>query len=272
MELSKMFECLPNFSTLCNPAYVAEFFGSLLLVLFGCGSCANVALPKTKGNNGGYFMVVTGWSFGVALIVFLFARASGAHVNPAITVALAMAGMFPWVHVCPYIIAQFLGCFVGAILVYLVYAPYFKESTNPDANLTIFCTAPGVRSKFWSFMAEMIATAILLFIITGLGYAAKNGDATYFDPGFSAFAIGLLILTIGLGMGGPTGFALNPARDLSPRLAYLILPIPVKRDADWGYSWVPIVAPMIGGPLGCLCWRVLFGNTTIPDLVTMIVR
>ena len=172
-----MFESLPNVSTLCNPAYVAEFFGSLLLILFGCGSCANATLPKTKGNNGGYFMVVTGWSFGVALIVFLFARASGAHVNPAITVALAMAGLFPWVHVCPYIIAQFLGCFAGAILVYLVYAPYFKESTNPDANLTIFCTAPGVRSKFWSFMAEMIATAILLFIITGLGYAAKNGDA-----------------------------------------------------------------------------------------------
>lgn len=267
-----MFEQLPNLSAHLNPAYVAEFFGSLLLVLFGCGSCANAALPKTKGNSGGYFMVVTGWSFGVALIVFLFARASGAHVNPAITVALAIAGLFPWPHVIPYIIAQFIGCFVGAVIVYLVYAPYFKESTDADVNLTIFCTAPGVRSKFWSFMAEMIATAILLFIITGLGYAAREGETVLFDPGFSAFAIGLLILTIGLGMGGPTGFALNPARDFCPRIAYLLLPISAKRDGDWGYSWVPIIAPMIGGPLGCLCWRLLFGNATLPSLLSMVVK
>jgi glycerol uptake facilitator protein len=224
-------------------------------------------LPKTKGSGIGYFMVVTGWAFGIALAVFLFARASGAHLNPVISLALAMFGLFPWEHVIPYTIAQCLGCATGAVIVYLLYVPYFRESQDTIANRGVFCTFPGIRSKFWSFMAEMIATGFLLFVITGLGYAARDGEKVLFDPGFSALAIGLLILTIGLAMGGPTGFAMNPARDLFPRIVYIFLPMPAKGDPDWGYAWVPIVAPIIGAPIGCLCWRLLFGDVTIPALI-----
>lgn len=262
-----MFEQIPNLSAFLNSSFVAEFAASFLLVLFGCGVCANAALPKTKGNSGGYFMVVTGWAMGVALIVFLFSRASGAHANPAITLSLALAGEFPWNYVIPYTIAQFLGTFAGAVTVYFVYFAHFREPGDSDAKLTIFCTAPGERSYLWSFVAEMIATAVLLFIITGLGYAARDGEKVLFDPGFSALAVGLVILTIGLGMGGPTGFALNPARDLSPRIVHALLPIRDKRDSDWRYSWVPVIASLVGGPIGVFAWRLLFGAMTLPELL-----
>ena len=250
-----------------DPACLAEFVASFLLILFGCGSCANAALAKTKGNSGGYFMVVTGWAMGIGLIVFLFGRASGAHTNPAITLTLALGGVFPWRLVVPYVIAQFLGCFLGAIAVYLAHFKHFQEPADPEAKLGVFCTIPGVRSLFWNGVTEFTGTAMLLFVITGLGFAARDGNEQLFDPGFSSLTVGILIFVIGISAGGPTGFALNPARDLAPRFAHAILPIAGKGKSDWVYSLVPLIAPLLGGPAGYFAWRLIFGNATLPALL-----
>ncbi len=262
-----MFNLISPLTESINPAYLAEFAATFLLILFGCGSCANASLPKNKGTAGGYFMVVTGWSVGIALLVFVFGRASGAHTNPAITLAFAFMGDFPWRDVPAYIIAQSAGGFVGAICVYLVYFRHFQDPEgDPNNKLTTFCTQPGIFSPFWNCVTEGLGTALLLFMITGLGYAARNGEEQLIDPGFSSLCVGLTILGIGLGLGGPTGFALNPVRDFIPRLAHFLLPIKNKRDSDWRYAWVPIVAPIIGALVGVLVWRILFGHATIPSM------
>lgn len=267
-NMFSMFNMTPVIQNV-NPAYMAEFAAAFILLLFGNGVCANATLNKTKGNRGGYFMVVAGWAIAVALIVFLFARASGAHANPAITLTLALAGKFPWPDVAPYLIAQLSGALLGAVTVFLAYYRHFQEPGMADEKLGVFCTVPAVYSPFWNFMTEMIATAALLFIVTGLGYAARDGETPLFDPGFSPLAVGFVILAVGLGLGGPTGFAINPIRDLGPRIAHALLPIQDKRDSDWRYAWIPIVAPLFGGVLGYLCWRLLFGNAVIPAMISM---
>lgn len=251
-----------------NSSYLAEFAGTMFLLIFGNGVCANASLMKTKGNKGGFFMVVTGWAIGVALVVFMFMRASGAHFNPAITVTFALAGNFPWSDVAPYLIAQLTGAFIGAVFVYLVYFKHFQATEDGDDKLGLFCTMPAIRSPLCNCLTEILATATLLFVVTGLGYAAKGADgAELFDPGFSALCVGMLILAIGLALGGPTGFAINPARDLGPRLAHFILPMKNKRDSDWGYAPVPILGPMIGGVLGYLMWYAIFGAQTLPEMM-----
>lgn len=252
----------------CDPKYLAEFAGTMFLLLFGNGVCANASLAKTKGFGGGFFMVVTGWAIGVALVVFLFMNASGAHFNPAITVTFALAGTFPWADVVPYLIAQFAGAFCGAVLTYLIYYKHFTATEDGDAKLGLFCTMPAIRSPLCNCLTEILATAALVFVVTGLGYASKGPEgAAAFDPGFSALCVGMLILAVGLALGGPTGFAINPARDFGPRLAHFLLPMPNKRDSDWGYAWVPIVGPMIGGVLGYLGWYAIFGAQTIPSML-----
>ena len=262
-----MFDFIEPLFKSIDSKYLAEFAGTMFLLLFGNGVCANASLAKTKGFNGGFFMVVTGWAIGVALVVFMFMNASGAHFNPAITVTFALAGTFPWEDVGPYLIAQFAGAFCGAVIVYFVYYKHFMETEDGDAKLGLFCTMPAIRSPFWNLLTEILATAVLVFVVSGLGFAAKGADSKpLFDPGFSSLCVGLVILAIGLALGGPTGFAINPARDLGPRLAHFLLPMENKRDSDWEYAWVPIVGPMIGGVLGYFFWYAIFGAQALPPM------
>jgi glycerol uptake facilitator protein len=233
--------------------YLAEFVGTSMLILLGDGVVANVVLAKTKSHQGGWIVVTVGWALGVALAVYTVGRISGAHINPAVTVALASTGAFDWQLVPGYIAAQIGGGFFGAVLVYLAFLAHWGETTDRDGILACFCTSPAIRRFGPAFITEFIGTFVLVFGVLAIGRIALGAEATeeawttavgtYFGP----LLIGLLVLSIGISLGGPTGYAINPARDLGPRLAHAILPIPGKRDSDWAYAWVPIAAPILGG-------------------------
>ncbi len=237
-------------------AYVAEIVGTAILVLLGNGIVANVCLSKTKGNGAGWICITAGWAFAVAVAVYATGRISGAHLNPAVTIALASIGSFEWNQVFGYILAQMTGGIIGAVLVYLTYLAHWKETGDPAAKLGCFSTAPAVRRMGPAFLTETIGTAVLLFGILAFGKvavgAASGQEAwaaavgTWFGPAL----VGLLIFAIGLSLGGPSGYAINPARDLGPRIAHAILPIPGKGSSDWQYAWVPVIAPIIGGLIG----------------------
>lgn len=231
--------------------FVAEFLGTMLLILLGDGVVANVVLKKTKGNAGGWIVITTGWGLAVAMAVYLVGRISGAHINPAVTLALAVKGDFPWSQVGGYILAQMLGAFVGACLVYLTYLPHWSETEDADAKLAVFCTGPAVRDYGKNLLAEIVGTFVLVLGVLGIG-------GNKLAEGLNPLLVGFLVWSIGLSLGGPTGYAINPARDLGPRIAHAVLPIPGKRDSDWGYSWVPVVGPIIGGILGVLFYSFLF--------------
>jgi glycerol uptake facilitator protein len=232
-------------------SYFAEFFGTLLLVLLGDGVVASVVLRKTKSENAGWFTVVVGWGLAVTLAIYAVGRISGAHLNPAVTIGLAMNGSFPSNQIAGYILAQFAGSFVGAILVWIHYLPHLKETTDPSSKLSVFCTSPAIRNKFSNLLSEITATAVLVMAILFIG-------ANEFTQGLNPLVIGLLIISIGLSLGGTTGFAINPARDLAPRIAHFILPIPGKGNSDWSYAWIPVVGPMIGGLLGAWIYQLVF--------------
>lgn len=220
-------------------AYLGEFLGTMILILLGDGVVANVCLSKTKGNSSGWIVITTGWALAVAIPAFIFGSISGAHFNPALTIALAAIGNFEWNQVPGYIGCQFAGAIIGAILVWLTYLPHWKETEDKGAKLGVFCTAPAIRNLPANLLTEIIGTFMLVFGILGLG------EAVWAD-GLKTAAVGGLIWVIGLTLGGPTGYAINPARDLGPRIAHAILPIPDKGGSDWGYSWVPILGPIIG--------------------------
>lgn len=222
--------------------YVGEFLGTMILVLLGDGVVANVVLNKSKGSGSGWIVITTGWALAVAIPVFIFGPASGSHFNPAVTIALAVKGGFDWNMVPGYIGCQMLGAIAGAVLVYLTYKLQFDATTDKDGKLGVFCTAPAIRGKGWNFITEVVGTFVLLFGILAMGN-------TQMAPGIGPIATGMLIWVIGLTLGGPTGYAINPARDLGPRIAHAFLPIKDKRDSDWGYAWIPVVAPIIGGLL-----------------------
>jgi glycerol uptake facilitator protein len=232
-----------------NP-YVAEFIGTAILVIFGDGVVANVVLSRTKGNSSGWIVIAAGWGMAVFVAVFCVAAFSGAHINPAVTIALTAAGKFDVARAPLYILAQLLGGFVGAVLVWLFYQKHFDVTDDADAKLAVFCTAPNIRSTANNFLCEAIGTFLLVFPImlmvnpTGLG-------------ALGALPVGLLVFAIGMSLGGTTGYAINPARDFSPRLAHAILPIRGKRDSDWGYAWIPVAAPIVGGLLAAGLARVL---------------
>jgi glycerol uptake facilitator protein len=232
-------------------SYLAEFLGTMLLIVLGDGVVANVLLRGTKGENAGTLTVVIAWGLAVTLSVYAVGRISGAHLNPAITLALAVAGDFPSDKVIPYILAQFTGGFCGAILVWLFYLPHWGRTEDPGLKLAVFCTAPAIRSNFSNLFSEIFATMILVLGILFIG-------ANNFADGLNPIVLGGLIISIGLSLGGPTGFAINPSRDLAPRLAHFILPIPGKGHSDWGYSWIPVVGPFIGGLLGAWLFNILF--------------
>ncbi|WP_461204309.1 MIP/aquaporin family protein [Clostridium sp. DL1XJH146] len=231
--------------------FTAEFLGTLILVWLGDAVVANVCLNKTKGNNSGWIVIATAWGIAVAIPVFIFGGISGAHINPAVTIGLAVVGKFAWAEVPSYLAAQLLGGIVGAVLVYLTYLPHWKETEDKATKLGVFSTGPAIRNLPANFLCEVLATMMLLFGLQGLGQAEMAA-------GISALAVGLLIFVLGLSLGGPTGYSLNPARDLGPRIAHAILPIPGKGDSDWGYSWVPVVGPIVGGILGCILAVIVF--------------
>jgi glycerol uptake facilitator protein len=230
--------------TLIMGVYLAEFLGTMILVILGNGVVANVVLNKSKGENSGWIVITAGWGFAVAIAVYVTGWISGAHLNPAVTVALASIGKFSWKLVPGYIISQMLGAFVGAVFVYLTYKQHYDESEDPDAKLGTFSTGPAIRNLFWNSITEIVGTAMLVIGILGIGQTQNN------LAGMGAFMVGVLVWAIGLSVGGPTGYAINPARDLGPRIAHALLPIKGKRDSDWGYAIVPVVAPIIGGIAG----------------------
>ena len=242
-----------------NP-YLAEFIGTAILVIFGNGVVANVVLARTKGNNSGWIVITAGWALGVFIGVFCSQPFSGAHLNPAVTIAMAAAGKLAANKVFGYILAQMLGGIVGGALVFLFYREHFKVSEDAGRKLACFCTAPNIRNIPQAFFCETLGTFLLIFpiflmtdvtvklpLVAGTPQQVTVGLGT-----LGAVPVGLLVFAIGLSLGGTTGYAINPARDLGPRLAHAFLPMPGKRDSDWSYAWVPVVAPIVGGLLAAL--------------------
>jgi glycerol uptake facilitator protein len=236
---------------------VAEFLGTALLVIFGNGVVANVVLARTKGHGGGWIVITAGWAFGVFVGIFCSERFSGAHLNPAVTLAMAAAGELPWSAVGEYILAQMLGGMIGGAMVFLFYREHFKATEDLAAKLSCFCTAPNIRNIPQAFFCEVVGTFLLIFPIflmpaatikTAAG-AAGVQELTLGLGTLGALPVGLLVFAIGLSLGGTTGYAINPARDLGPRLAHALLPVPGKRGSDWGYAWVPVLGPVVGGLL-----------------------
>jgi len=237
--------------------FLAEAIGTMILVLLGDGVVANVLLERSKGQQSGWIVITVGWGVAVAVAVYAVGRISGAHLNPAVTIALATIGSFPWADVPGYIAAQMVGAVLGATLVWLHYLPHWALTRDTGAKLGIFCTAPAVRSTGANLISEALGTAVLLFGILAIAANAqtlsKPGDVDLsfvFSRGLQPLLVGVLVLGIGLSLGGSTGYAINPARDLGPRIAHAILPIAGKGQADWGYAWIPVVGPIVGGIAG----------------------
>lgn len=233
-----------------NPLF-AEFVGTALLVLLGDGVVANVLLAKTKGHDSGLIVIAFGWAMAVFVAVSCTAAASGGHLNPIVTVALAVAGKFPWAQVPGYICAQMLGGMVGAFVVWLVYQKHFVATEDKDLKLAVFCTGPAISGKLVNLMSEFIATFVLIFGVLNMA-TSKLGLGS-----ISALPVGLLVLAIGVSLGGTTGYAMSPARDLAPRIMHALLPIPGKRNSDWGYSWIPVAGPLLGGVAAALLFNFL---------------
>lgn len=231
--------------------YLAEFFGTMLLILLGDGVVAGVVLRNTKSENAGWIVIVLAWGLAVMLAIYAVGRISGAHLNPAITLALFVAGDFPGDEVAGYVIAQFAGAFTGAVLVWLHYLPHWDKTEGASRKLSVFCTAPAIRSVPNNLFSEILATLVLVMAVLFIG-------ANKFAEGLNPVVVGALISAIGFSLGGTTGFAINPARDFGPRVAHAILPIPGKGTSDWAYSWVPFVGPLIGGVLGAWLFKALF--------------
>jgi glycerol uptake facilitator protein len=237
--------------------YIAEVIGTMMLILLGDGVVANVVLERTKGNSSGWIVITAGWGIAVAVAVYAVGRVSGAHLNPAVTIALATIGSFSWADVPAYIGAQMLGAIFGAVLVWAMYLPHWRVTPDPGAKLAVFATGPAIRSTGANFIGEAIGTAVLLFGILAIAGNAQTlsrpGDVDLsfvFSRGLQPLLVGILVFGIGLSLGGPTGYAINPARDLGPRIAHAILPIPGKGSSDWEYSWIPVVGPIVGGIAG----------------------
>jgi glycerol uptake facilitator protein len=249
--------------------YLAEFVGTMILIILGDGVVAGVLLRNSKAENSGWIVITFGWAMGVAVAVYCVGRISGAHINPAVTLSFASLELFGLtdfqnfglVDVVPYIIAQFLGAFVGGVIVWLAYLAHWRPTEDPGLKLGVFCTAPAYRATGPNLITEIIGTFVLVFGVLGIianAAAAGGAPAAVIGSGINPLLVGLLVLGIGLSLGGPTGYAINPARDLGPRIAHAVLPIAGKGGSDWGYSWIPVVGPIIGGILGALLFY-LFG-------------
>jgi glycerol uptake facilitator protein len=236
--------------------YLAEFLGTAVLVLLGNGVVANVVLAETKGHAGGWIVIAFGWGMAVFVAVWCVGSISGGHINPAVTLGLATAGKHAWSQVLPFCAAQLAGGLLGGTLVYLVYRDHYLATEDADAKLATFATAPNIRNLPNNLFSEIVGTLVLVLAVLLVaepsiseGRAEQTSDTKIGLGTIGALPVGLLVLSIGLSLGGTTGYAINPARDLGPRLAHAVLPIPGKRDSDWGYSWIPIAGPLIGAAL-----------------------
>jgi glycerol uptake facilitator protein len=238
--------------------YFAEFLGTLILVLLGNGVVANVLLKNTKGENSGWIVITTGWGMAVFIAVFVVGPISGAHINPAVTLGLALAGLFEWVKVVPFILSQIIGAMVGAYLVYAFYRYHFIATGDPDAKMACFCTIPNIRKLPNNFLSETIGTFVLVFAVLFINLPELEiegiENAKVGLGSLEALPVGLLVFAIGLSLGGTTGYAINPARDLGPRLVHAFLPMKNKRDSDWSYSWIPFFGPCAGAVIAALLY------------------
>jgi glycerol uptake facilitator protein len=231
----------------------AEIIGTAILILLGDGVVAAVLLNKSKAQNGGWIVITFAWGFAVAMAVFAVGQFSGAHINPAVTLGFAVIGNTPWGDVPSYLIGEFIGAGLGALLVWLAYLPHWEETEDPGLKLAVYCTAPAIRNYAANLLCEIIGTIMLLFGILAI---VANEDTV--ATGLVPLLIGLLVVVIGMSLGGPTGYAINPARDLGPRIMHQILPIAGKGPSDWSYAWVPVVGPIIGGIIGALLFDAFY--------------
>ncbi len=231
----------------------AEVIGTALLILLGNGVVACVLLAQSKGQNGGWIVITFGWGLAVMTGAFAVGQFSGAHLNPAVTIGFWVAGTIDGGDVPEYLAGEFIGAFIGATLVWLAYLDHWKETEDPGLKLACFSTAPAIRNPVSNIITEVIGTFVLVF-----GILAFFDNAATADTGLGALIVGLLVVGIGLSLGGPTGYAINPARDLGPRIMHAILPIAGKGDSDWGYAWIPVVAPLIGGILAAGAYKAFF--------------
>jgi len=232
-------------------AFIAEAIGTGFIILFGCGVVAGSVLKDTKSNNSGWIVIAIAWAIGVTLGIYAAGQISGAHLNPAVTIALAIIGEFEWSQVPVYIAGQFTGAMIAATLVWLAYFPHWEATPDKDLKLAVFSTGPAIRHSMSNFITEFIATFILLFALLAIG-------TNEFTEGLNPLIVGVLILGLGLSFGGPTGYAINPARDLGPRIMHALLPIKGKGHSDWAYAWIPVLAPILGGTLGALTYSFIF--------------
>jgi glycerol uptake facilitator protein len=238
--------------------FIAELVGTMLLVLLGDGVVANVVLRQTKGHNSGWIVITAGWAFAVTFAVYCVNAHSGAHLNPAVTIGLAAIGKFEPALVPTYLAAQMIGAILGAILVWLTHLPHWRATEDPAAKLGVFCTAPAIRSPFANLICELVGTAVLVLGVLAILSPQNLTPSSGLDKGLAPALVGVMVWAIGLSLGGPTGYAINPARDLGPRIAHALLPIPGKGGSDWSYAWIPVVGPILGGIAGAWIYRLLW--------------
>lgn len=241
--------------------FIAEFAGTLLLILMGGGIVANVVLSETKGHGAGWLAITTAWALGVFVGVVVAGPYSGAHLNPAVSVGLAIGGTFPWQEVPLYVAAQFLGAAAGAFLVWLVYRDHFNATEEASAKLAVFCTSPAIYHPALNFLAEAVGTFVLMFVV----FYITDGELTYDTNStlpiglgsVGAIPVAFTVWVIGLSLGGPTGYAINPARDLAPRMMHALLPIRGKGSSEWAYAWVPVAGPLVGSAVAACLYAFL---------------
>lgn len=237
--------------------FLAELIGTMILIILGAGVVGGVTLKNSKSEGADWIVVTVGWGLGVTMGVYAVGNFTGAHINPAVTIGFAAAGDFPWAKVPMYVSAQMIGAILGACIAYLNYLPHWKKTEDPEAKLGVFATGPAIRSPFSNLVSEIIGTFVLLMGLMFIG-------ANEITEGLNPLIVGSLILAIGISLGGATGYAINPARDLGPRIAHAFLPIPGKGGSDWGYSWIPVLGPIIGGVYGAVFYKAIFEGAFTP--------
>jgi glycerol uptake facilitator protein len=237
---------------------LAELIGTAILIVLGDGVVANVVLQRTKGNDSGWIVITAGWACAVTIAVYCVNGVSGAHLNPAVTIALAFSGTFPWANVPLYIIAQLAGGFLGGVMVWLAYLPHWAVTHDPDAKLAVFSTSPAIRAPLPNLLAEGIGGFALVLALLAVLSPANFVPGSDFAKGFGPVLVGAIVWAIGLSLGGTTGYAINPARDLGPRIAHAVLPISGKGSSDWDYAWVPIAGPILGAVLAASAYQILW--------------
>ncbi len=234
---------------------LAEFIGTMILIVLGNGVVANVVLNQTKGHNAGWIVITAGWAFAVTIAVYCVGSISGAHLNPAVTIALASIGTFEWARVPMYIAAQVGGGIAGGVIVWLLYLSHWAVTPDAGAKLAAFSTGPAIRNPVANLTSEIIGTFVLVLALSAVLSPGNFSPGSDLAKGIGPMLVGVIVWSIGLSLGGPTGYAINPARDLGPRIAHAILPIAGKGSSDWGYAWIPIVGPIVGGVLGAMFYK-----------------